>query len=158
VRSHRRDRTRPVDDPDADLVGADNTRIDERVGAGAGGGVQGIHQVLDRRVLGTRVVVLKLHEADDVGVERGDGADDLVSLAAKLKGSASTARRREPTTSAVATSGDAASPEGRLGQEGETVGVGHNLATITALSDRREGRLRCSEECPRQESNLRPAV
>jgi hypothetical protein len=48
--------------------------------------------------------------------------------------------------------------KGRLGQEGETVSGGHNLATTTALSDRREGRLCWSEGCPRQESNLRLAV
>jgi hypothetical protein len=78
------------------------TGVDEGVRAGAGGGVQAIDQVLDRRVLGARVVVLKFHEADDIGVERGDGADDLGALAAKLKGGAGTARRREPATSAVA--------------------------------------------------------
>ena len=74
---------------------------DQGVRAGCGGVVEAIDEVGD----GARrpgAVVLDLHEADDVGIERDDGVDDLGPLALELEGRVGAALRREATAEAVA--------------------------------------------------------
>ena len=88
--------------PDPDRVGADDAGVDEVVRTGAVGRVQAGDEVLDGAELRVGVVVLELHQPDDVGVELADGGDDLVPLAVELERRVGTAGGREAAAGAVA--------------------------------------------------------
>ncbi len=70
-----------VDERDLDRVRPDGARVDEVVRTVAEDLVEPIDEVADRRV----VVVLDLHEPDDVGVEADERAQDLGPLAIELE-------------------------------------------------------------------------
>ena len=87
VVADRGDRRRLVDQRELDGVRADRACVDVGVLVAVGHRVERGHEVGDRLM----IVVLDLHESDDVGIEADQGADDLGALAIELEGRVGTA-------------------------------------------------------------------
>ena len=89
--THERHRGRLVDERRRDRVGAERARDERLVGVGTDRVVDRVDERADRGA-----VVLDLDESEDVGVDRGDRADDLRLLAVELLLVVRAAARRVP--------------------------------------------------------------
>ena len=87
-----------VDERDLDRVRPDGAGIDEVVGAIAEDVVEPVDEVASTRL---DVVVLDLHQPDDVGIEADERAQDLRPLAIELEGRVRAAALQERRTADV---------------------------------------------------------